>query len=883
MDQRWQTIAAQRGHTSNIYEQTALDHIDSLTSADILIITSGLIDIPAHRQAVIRQFVQQGGNVYIQSEFQMTNPGNLAFETLIADLGGSFRWEGQTTGSLAPMNISGDLLSSSASAIGYFWYGTYGQGGKNIIPFLEFDRQHYGFVYCPQNPVHGKVMTISDQDWIRAFTSPSLLTQLVDYLSSSLPLQQMPDLIISTDDNPACDGQDVTFTATYDPSLTGLSFQWLVNGKPIALGDSPTMTTNSLENGDLIQCQLVLAYDCGRYSILSNTITFEEIFPIAAPQLNILADQLSACQNELLSFRAETLGAGLATNLQYTWTINGVAAGNGTTLNTTQLQDNDIIGLQLQYSDDCADDNLTTADDIQVAITPTVYPNILISVNQNNVCQGEPITFTAQGTDWGNFSILQWMVDGQVVLTNQTEFTSDQLQNGQIVSCSVLSTLPCATKTPTASNGIQVAIQAPRTPEVSIASNQTFICQGSEITLIASGRYLGERPRFIWNVDGNITQTDEPNLTVPNIMRGMQISLTAISSADCISIGTANSNVIDIELSMPEVQILEMEGDHCGLQNGMIEIEAVSGAAPFYYEWDNGQTGNLLTDLAAGTYQVTATDANGCYAMVSFEIKAVNGPTIERLDIQATDCENRNGAATAWLARDDFDYSFRWTRASDGELISERATADYLSDGTYYLEITDEYGCSHTDTITLEASGDIWFDIDAPESIALGQSAELNVISDANSKIDWAWAPDASLDCTQCDNPSISPLTRTAYTLTGTNEAGCELTKSVTINVLADRNVYIPNAFSPNNDGQNDRFTAYSGGDVQQINYLRVFDRWGGLLFERTNFSTNQESKGWDGTFQGKTLKTGVYIYTLEVSYIDGHTEVLSGDISIMP
>ncbi|MEM9916702.1 MAG: gliding motility-associated C-terminal domain-containing protein [Bacteroidota bacterium] len=884
MDQRWQQIANQQGHTSNIYEQSVLNTIDSISSADILIISSGLIEISADRQAVIRQFIQQGGSVYIQSEYLMTNPGNLTFEALVAELGSNFRWEGQTEGSLAPMKVDRDQLGNETpvSSLDYFWYGTYGSGDKNILPFLEFDRKNYGFIYCPSNPTYGKIMTISDQDWIRSFVNPTLLNSLLQYLSATLALDELPSIQINADNNPSCLGQNVNFIASLNQASSNVSYQWFVNDQPVANSDQSFFSSNTLEKGDEVKCQLLLIHECGRHNTFSNTITVERAYPIAIPRLNILTSQASACQGEEISFTAESLGTESATDLEFIWTINGQTTHTGTSFSSNNLNDGDIIGLQLTYSDDCSDDNQVVGPNIQMTISPRIIPTIDIMVSHDQICEGEFVTFSANGTDWGNQPVLQWNVDGQPVLFNETVFTTNTLRDGQQVSCSVLSNELCALNQSIESNTITVDIQQPLTPMVSIASNQMYICEGNQITLIASGINLGTQPTYIWNVNGQLTQTTEPILTIPSIVKGTQISLAARSSERCLSQDMAQSNVIDIEISQPEIQILEMDGNHCGQNNGMIEIEATKGDQPFTYEWSNGQSGNFLTDLASGQYEVTATDANGCYARLTIEIEDINGPIITGIETTATDCDNSNGSASVAVKGNSDHYQFTWRRDS-GHLVSREANATQLTAGTYYLEIEDEYGCTSFDTVSLENAGDIWFDVEAPQTIELGNSTEINITTDLNRQIAFEWLADESISCTDCDNPTVSPVNTTTYSITGINEAGCSLTKELTIRVLPVHEVYIPNAFSPNGDGQNDYFTAFSGQQVRKINYLRVFDRWGGTLFEKNNFDSNQEAEGWDGSFKGQTLKTGVYIYTFEIEFIDGHKEVISGDVSIMP
>lgn len=94
--------------------------------------------------------------------------------------------------------------------------------------------------------------------------------------------------------------------------------------------------------------------------------------------------------------------------------------------------------------------------------------------------------------------------------------------------------------------------------------------------------------------------------------------------------------------------------------------------------------------------------------------------------------------------------------------------------------------------------------------------------------------------------------------------------------------IYAPNAFSPNGDGRNDYFTLYGAADWVQLNSLRIYDRWGALVFERLEPALGSETDGWDGTIQGRTLPAGVYVYFAELSGPAGETEVMNGEVVLL-
>lgn len=127
------------------------------------------------------------------------------------------------------------------------------------------------------------------------------------------------------------------------------------------------------------------------------------------------------------------------------------------------------------------------------------------------------------------------------------------------------------------------------------------------------------------------------------------------------------------------------------------------------------------------------------------------------------------------------------------------------------------------------------------------------------------WVPKTGLSCNNCPSPVASPRQTTTYQLEVTNQGGCVSKDDMTIFVFCDNsNLFVPNTFSPNADGNNDVFYPRGRG-LFTVRTLRVFNRWGEVVFERTNFQANDVVKGWDGTHKGKQSPQDVYVYTIEV------------------
>lgn len=204
-----------------------------------------------------------------------------------------------------------------------------------------------------------------------------------------------------------------------------------------------------------------------------------------------------------------------------------------------------------------------------------------------------------------------------------------------------------------------------------------------------------------------------------------------------------------------------------------------------------------------------------------------------------------------------------------------------LKPGTYDINVVAASGCDTVYTVDIHEP-DTLFAYIQPDTIPLivGDTALIQVISN-NADIQLQWLPESEL--TQLDVSTFSTSTRRSlwYNLVGTLGT-CVLRDSVFIAVDANRKVYIPNAFSPNGDNVNDFFYIHGGAGIEQIEQFFIFERRGNLVFEQTNIDPNDPTKGWDGTFQGRKMNPAVFVYLAKIKFIDGETEIFSGDVTLV-
>ncbi|MDX2134822.1 MAG: gliding motility-associated C-terminal domain-containing protein [Saprospiraceae bacterium] len=151
--------------------------------------------------------------------------------------------------------------------------------------------------------------------------------------------------------------------------------------------------------------------------------------------------------------------------------------------------------------------------------------------------------------------------------------------------------------------------------------------------------------------------------------------------------------------------------------------------------------------------------------------------------------------------------------------------------------------------------------------------------------VSFAWSPPPpcpfSPECGFFCETKITPAELT-YALTALDSNGCVLRDSVTIRVNDNSRVYVPNVFSPQAQEPNDRVYVFTDRSVLRIRQFWIADRWGEIVFQEQDILPNAYSAGWDGTFEGKNMPPGVYLYFLELERIDGSFFTVTGSVTLL-
>jgi gliding motility-associated-like protein len=165
--------------------------------------------------------------------------------------------------------------------------------------------------------------------------------------------------------------------------------------------------------------------------------------------------------------------------------------------------------------------------------------------------------------------------------------------------------------------------------------------------------------------------------------------------------------------------------------------------------------------------------------------------------------------------------------------------------------------------------------------VEAGTVLDLALVSSADVK-SWLWTPPEQLSCTTCPVPTANLLRDGTYIATVSNASGCNAKGNYAILFKCDlKNIFIPNAFTPNGDGLNDYFYPMGSG-IRQVISMKVFSRWGDLVYEKKNFPANDRSYGWDGKIKSNILSSNIYTYTITLECSEGQIVDRKGSISLI-
>ncbi|MBC7775707.1 MAG: gliding motility-associated C-terminal domain-containing protein [Phycisphaerae bacterium] len=328
--------------------------------------------------------------------------------------------------------------------------------------------------------------------------------------------------------------------------------------------------------------------------------------------------------------------------------------------------------------------------------------------------------------------------------------------------------------------------------------------------------------------------------------------------------------------------------------NNAYAFTDLSTNCPDSWHWDFGDPASGASNVSTLQNPMHTFSGSGLYTVSLQSSSICSGATtitfpIEVLGLNTSSTPpscigGKDGTASATLQSAVGNPSYEWSTVPP----QFGATATHLTAGIYTVSVSGMGICPVSATVTvpdpdpLQVPPTNSVQAITDTTIALGNTVSLTgIISDPGRVISYQWTPAIYLDCDTCLTTLASPLQNITYTLFARDTNGCVISDALVIKVLQG-SVYIPNVFKPASDDLNDHFTVYADKDVEQVELLQIYDRWGSLVFENRDFSASEGALGWDGRINGEDAAAGVYLYVIKVRFLNGEVELYTGDVTMV-
>lgn len=434
-------------------------------------------------------------------------------------------------------------------------------------------------------------------------------------------------------------------------------------------------------------------------------------------------------------------------------------------------------------------------------------------------------------------------------------------------------------------------IGAPLPMVLELSAKEDVKCFGESNGSIKIDTILGGTPEFTYSwTYGTNTASGKEVLNLPATMVYLEVTDdNGCPFRDTIEISQPDK--LDLFLDTAGTQSPDCAGD----MNGVISLKVLGGNnGSFTYRWNDDPSRNspVARELESGQYTIQVVDAKGCIDTLSHTL---NGPSpIEYTlnPIPALKCfgdiaELSFASVTGGNGTLPQDYQVS-INGSSFQPITE--TFQVPGGVTFPITIIDPNDCKLIKEETVPSPPPITLRLPTEVEVELGDSIRLRpdifpggapIVEDSTR---WTPLTNISFQGGNPISPYVSPIEDTKYTITVIDENNCTEEASILVKVDRNRNVFIPNAFSPNNDATNDQFKIFTGPGVKAINYLKVFNRWGEMIYAQENLELNAygQVNGWDGTYKNKLVDIGTYIYITEIEFLDGRVLLYKGDVNIL-
>jgi gliding motility-associated-like protein len=583
---------------------------------------------------------------------------------------------------------------------------------------------------------------------------------------------------------------------------------------------------------------------------------------VNGPRGTITYDPLKLCKPFTVNFKAHTNDA-----VNYVWDFNdGVTVINSDSFITHTYQDSGAFVPKILLIDNIGCKVPVSGKDTIINFFATAgftFPDTIL-------CNTDSIVFT--NTSFTNDSLVTYNWDfGDGTFSNQINPAHQfALPGSYYPSLTVTTRFGCTN---------QYKSLKPLKAAVSSNVGMQISANGcAPLSVVMSGVVLSADTTTIqwqWSMDNG----NNFNLQTPPTQQYIKVGLytivmTAVNSNGCIK---TISKIVEAY----GAPVLSITKDSIICKGQSILLQA-GGAVT--YSWSPAinlssiNTSSTLANPAALiTYNVIGVSSRGCTSVDSVTV-TVRQPFKINYSRPAILCAGQTNQLSASGAA-----TYRWSPAAglnNPNIASPKATPD--STTNYSVIGTDDRGCfNDTGYVSLLVYPIPTVDAGADKTITVGSSVDL-IANFSDDVTEVNWTPTGELFRNSESAITVKPKTNTEYTIEVKNIGGCAARDRVNVLVVCNgSNVFLPNLFSPNSDGVNDIFYPRGTG-LYKIKILKVFNRWGETVFEKSSFNANDPSSGWDGNYKGVKLNSDTFVFIMELICDNNSILTLNGNVALV-
>ncbi len=385
-------------------------------------------------------------------------------------------------------------------------------------------------------------------------------------------------------------------------------------------------------------------------------------------------------------------------------------------------------------------------------------------------------------------------------------------------------------------------------------------CDGAATAVVVGGSQPYNA--FTWtDAQGTVVQTG-PSDAVSGLCAGTY-TLVVTDNANCSDTATftiAEPTALSVTLGT--------QPSTCGASNGTVVATTTGGTGAYSYDWTPSGNNDTLTNVPAGDYTVTVSDANNCSATATATVTTTSSIVISGT---ATDVEcfgGSDGSIATTITPGGGTFTYAWTGNATG------ANPTGLTAGTYVVIATDANGCSATDTIVVNDGILVIVDAGFDQTVNDGDTVTLTANSPQQGT--YAWTGPNGFSETGISVTDIPTLASNTYEVV-LSVGNCTGSDTVNVQVIFGAGLAMPNAFTPNGDNRNDvLLPLVSPGN--DIILFQVFNRWGTRVYDLND----NNAQGWDGSYNGEAQPRDAYIWIVRTRNGNGLEQELTGDVTLI-